>query len=79
MLLCCMAAPWCAVLCHAVLCGRVLYSSATGAAQPTNLAYLARLLPVGFKDTMDMVNTLRNAGLGSLELFCMVRTAVPGL
>jgi hypothetical protein len=28
--------------------------------------------PVGFKDTMDMVNTLKNAGLGSLELFCMV-------
>jgi hypothetical protein len=27
---------------------------------------------VGFKDTMDMVNTLKNAGLGSLELFCMV-------
>jgi succinate dehydrogenase/fumarate reductase cytochrome b subunit len=32
--------------------------------------------PVGFKDTMDMVNTLKNAGLGSLELFCMVSSII---
>lgn len=32
---------------------------------------MARLLPTGFKDTMDMVKTLKTAGLGSLELFCM--------
>lgn len=50
---------------------RVLYSSATGASEPSNLAYMARLLPTGFKDTMDMVKTLKTAGLGSLELFCM--------
>ena len=49
----------------------VLYSSATGASAPSNLAYMARMLPPGFKDTLDMVTTLSKAGLGSLELFCM--------
>jgi len=41
---------------------RVLYSSATGASEPQNLAYMARLLPVGFKDSYDMIKTLKNAG-----------------
>eukprot|EP00879_Flechtneria_rotunda_P009637 GHRR01010084.1.p1 GENE.GHRR01010084.1~~GHRR01010084.1.p1 ORF type:complete len:1075 (+),score=467.79 GHRR01010084.1:930-4154(+) len=50
---------------------RVLYSSATGASEPQNMAYMARLLPVGFADTLDMIKTLTKAGLGSLELFCM--------
>lgn len=50
----------------------VLYSSATGASEAQNMAYMARLLPVGFKDSFDMIKTLKNAGLGSLELFCMV-------
>lgn len=50
---------------------RVLYSSATGASETSNMAYMTRLLPVGFKDSFDMISTLKNAGLGSLELFCM--------
>lgn len=35
------------------------------------MAYMVRMLPVGFKDTYDMIKTLQTAGLGSLELFCM--------
>jgi hypothetical protein len=38
---------------------RVLYSSATGASEPLNMAYMTRLLPPGFKDTFDMVGTLQ--------------------
>ena len=49
----------------------MLYSSATGASEPLNLAYMTRLLPPGFKDPFDMVAALNKAGLGSLELFCM--------
>ena len=49
----------------------VLYSSATGASEPLNLAYMLRLLPPGFKNPFDMVKALSTAGLGSLELFCM--------
>lgn len=49
----------------------MLYSSATGASEPLHLAYMSRLLAPGFRDTFDMVQSLKKAGLGSLELFCM--------
>ena len=49
----------------------VLYSSATGASEPLHLGYMTRMLPAGFRDTFDLVATLKKAGLGSLELFCM--------
>lgn len=48
-----------------------MYSSATGASEPSNMAYMVRMLPVGFVNTYDMIKTLQTAGLGSLELFCM--------
>jgi hypothetical protein len=35
------------------------------------MAYMVRMLPVGFVNTYDMIKTLQTAGLGSLELFCM--------
>lgn len=35
------------------------------------MAYMVRLLPPGFKDNWEMVQYLKDAGLGSLELFCM--------
>jgi hypothetical protein len=37
---------------NAVSCS-VLYSSATGASETQNMAYMTRLLPVGFKDRCD--------------------------
>ena len=51
---------------------RVLYSSATGASEPLNMAYMTRLLPPGFKDTFDMVGTLQVRGAGG----ALGRTAV---
>lgn len=35
------------------------------------MAYMVRMLPMGFANTYDMIKTLQTAGLGSLELFCM--------
>lgn len=35
------------------------------------MAYMVRMLPMGFVNTYDMIKTLQTAGLGSLELFCM--------
>lgn len=32
---------------------------------------MTRLLPPGFQTAFDLVSTLKKAGLGSLELFCM--------
>ena len=37
---------------------RVLYSSATGASEPANLAYMTRLGCWGFQDFKDMIRTL---------------------
>lgn len=37
---------------------RVLYSSATGASEPHNLAYMVRLGTFGFKGMMDMISSL---------------------
>lgn len=60
-----------AYVCALRLPCRVVYSSATGASEPSNMAYMVRMLPVGFGNTYDMIKTLQTAGLGSLELFCM--------
>jgi hypothetical protein len=37
---------------------KVLYSSATGASEPRNLAYMTRLGLFGFKDAKDMIELL---------------------
>lgn len=37
---------------------RVLYSSATGASEPTNLAYMTRIGSWGFRTMLDMIRTL---------------------
>jgi len=48
---------------------RVLYCSATGASEPKNLGYMTRLGHFGWKDTVDMMDKLKDAGLGALEMF----------
>ncbi|GLC46848.1 hypothetical protein PLESTB_001541000 [Pleodorina starrii] len=48
---------------------RVLYSSATGATEPQNLAYMLRLGHKGFESMRDLSASLQAAGLGALELF----------
>ena len=50
---------------------RVMYASATGASTPDNLAYMVRLGTFGMPSFSDMLDTLKRAGLGSLELFAM--------
>jgi len=45
---------------------RILYSSATGASEPENLAYMTRLW--GTRKTEEMVKLLSKAKLGALEL-----------
>ncbi|KAH7622457.1 putative Protein FORGETTER 1 [Nannochloris sp. 'desiccata'] len=45
---------------------RILYSSATGASEPHNLAYMTRLW--GTEETKKMVDLLSRAKLGALEL-----------
>ncbi|BDA48430.1 probable protein strawberry notch homolog 1 [Coccomyxa sp. Obi] len=50
---------------------KVLYSSATGASEPHNLAYMVRLGNFGFGGMMDMIRSLAASGLGALELFSM--------
>ena len=41
---------------------RVLYSSATGASEPSNLAYMTRIGSWGFKTMLDMIKTLGRCG-----------------
>ena len=48
---------------------RVLYCSATGASEPKNLGYMTRLGHFGWSNTVDMVEKLKGAGLGALEMF----------
>ncbi|KAK9815308.1 hypothetical protein WJX72_001386 [[Myrmecia] bisecta] len=50
---------------------KILYSSATGASEPKNLAYMNRLGMAGFEDMSKMIQTLDSSGLGALELFSM--------
>lgn len=48
---------------------KVLYSSATGASEPRNLAYMTRLW--GTRETLTMVNMLSDGKLGAMELAAM--------
>ncbi|KAL4451948.1 hypothetical protein ABPG75_007610 [Micractinium tetrahymenae] len=50
---------------------KVLYSSATGASEPKQLAYMTRLGLFGFKDASDMIDLLSKSKLGALELAAM--------
>lgn len=50
---------------------KVLYSSATGASEPRNLAYMSRLGMWGFQDTKKMIDLLSKSKLGALELAAM--------
>ncbi|KAK3282320.1 hypothetical protein CYMTET_9945 [Cymbomonas tetramitiformis] len=50
---------------------RVLYCSATGAAQPQNLAYMTRLGTWGYEKFHDFKGTLETAGMGAMEMFSM--------
>ncbi|PSC70731.1 strawberry notch [Micractinium conductrix] len=50
---------------------KVLYSSATGASEPKQLAYMTRLGLFGFRDAKDMIELLSKSRLGALELAAM--------
>ncbi|GAB4819275.1 hypothetical protein N2152v2_006321 [Parachlorella kessleri] len=50
---------------------KVLYSSATGASEPRNLAYMTRLGMWGFKDAKEMIDMLSKSRMGALELAAM--------
>lgn len=50
---------------------KVLYSSATGASEPRNLAYMTRLGMFGFEDTAKMIELLEKSKKGALELAAM--------
>jgi len=52
---------------------KVLYASATGASTPANMAYMCRLGTFGMDSFEQLLDTLKKAGLGSLELFAMAR------
>ena len=47
---------------------KVLYSSATGASEPHNLAYMVRLGTFGFPDMMGMIESLNKCAIPSLVL-----------
>jgi len=50
---------------------RILYSSATGASEPRNLAYMTRLGMWGFNETQEMIELLDRSKLVALELAAM--------
>ncbi len=50
---------------------RVIYASATGASVPKNLGYMVRLGAFNFPSFEEFLGTLKESGLGSLELFSM--------
>lgn len=47
----------------------VLYSSATGISEPTNMAYMTRVGKCGYNSMLDLIQNLEKAGLGASELF----------
>jgi hypothetical protein len=47
----------------------VLYSSATGISEPTNMAYMVRIGTCGYDDMVALIEDLKAAGLGASELF----------
>ncbi|KAK9808500.1 hypothetical protein WJX73_001795 [Symbiochloris irregularis] len=49
----------------------VVYSSATGASEPHNLAYMVRMSNAGFGTMKALIMYLKGAGLASLELYAM--------
>ncbi|KAK9862957.1 hypothetical protein WJX84_010635 [Apatococcus fuscideae] len=53
----------------------VVYSSATGASTPSNLAYMVRLGMAGFKNMDELICDLKKSGLGALELYSMALKA----
>lgn len=50
---------------------RLIYSSATGATEPRNLAYAYRVGSCGFGTMAELIMALTKSGLGALELFAM--------
>ena len=50
---------------------KVVYSSATGASEPRNLAYMVRLGIAGVGDTTSVIEVLQQSQLGALELAAM--------
>lgn len=54
---------------------KVLYSSATGASEPNNLAYMIRLGTCGFKTMTDLVKELNRSAQGQkpyTPLLCLL-------
>ena len=41
---------------------RVVYCSATGASEPSNLGYMSRLGTFGFEDQLQLLRTVEDAG-----------------
>ncbi|KAK9864646.1 hypothetical protein WJX84_000197 [Apatococcus fuscideae] len=63
---------------NALPTAHVLYSSATGASTPSNLAYMVRLGMAGFSNMDEMIKDLKKSGLGALELYSMALKATGG-
>lgn len=47
----------------------VVYSSATGVSEPSNMAYMTRLGSFGFDGMTHLIKEMLGAGLGACELF----------
>ena len=47
----------------------LLYSSATGISEPNNMAYMVRLGTFGFESLRELIERIKEAGLGASELF----------
>jgi hypothetical protein len=56
---------------HELPNAKVVYSSATGASEPRNLAYMVRLGMAGVGDTTSVIEVLQQSQLGALELAAM--------
>jgi hypothetical protein len=50
---------------------RVLYCSATGAAEPESLGYMVRLGSAGFESTRELLTEVKEHGMGAMEIFAM--------
>lgn len=50
---------------------QVVYSSATGASEPYNLAYMTRLGYWGFDNMGQFLSTIDIMGLGAMEMLAM--------
>lgn len=50
---------------------QVLYSSATGATEPNNLAYMTRIGYFGYDNMQQFLRSINDMGLGAMEMLAM--------